>query len=91
MLAYADKVTITTRSKQELTRIRAFKKLEACGQKYSLTVNEQKFKYIEMLKPINYKFNCVRTFNYLGVAIGNNVGESEEPSKKLLGANKSSG
>lgn len=78
IIAYADDVAITASTRDGL--IRAIENLDAEAQKFGMTINEAKTKYLKLgkgeaksqnfLKTKKYNFEAVSSFNYLGVTVG---------------------
>nr|CAH7760928.1 unnamed protein product [Callosobruchus chinensis] len=104
IIAYADDITLVTRTKDELNKI--FNEIERHSKMYGLVINEEKTKYMAMrtdeegkgkhlvLKGDQakvYKFERVEQFVYLGVIITTNSAEDTEIDQRIVKGNKAMG
>lgn len=103
ILAYADDVTLITRSKRDLEVV--FGKLETTAKAFGLNINVEKTKYMEMRQDPNettretafrtgsgvFKFEKVDKFNYLGVTVTSRSNETEEIERRLARGSRAVG
>lgn len=103
LLAYADDIAILTRSKDEMDK--TFARLVEKAREAGLAINKEKTKYMLVGGQKNEtgntmtcrttfgecNFEVVQSFNYLGVNISKDGGESEEIKARLIKGSKSAG
>lgn len=97
LIAYADDVAITASTRDGL--IRAIENLDAEAQKFGMTINEAKTKYLKLgkgeaksqnfLKTKKYNFEAVSSFNYLGVTVGGTA--RDKVRERILKGNQAYG
>ena len=96
LLGYADDLVIVSRSIRDLKD--AFIKLESAARKMGLVINEDKTKYMEIVKGQpkfdhfsagHFVFQRVKEFKYLGVQITDDGKIDQEIKHRLIIANKS--